>query len=297
MIFITGCGRFSSSDKGYISDAKVNTGTSGLEMEFIKQSPPDEVFENQIFMAEVLLQNKGASDIKNGKLLIGMEKDYMELLYDRQGFESIDFELEGKSIKNPVGEEKVEGFKIKAKKIDPQTEQHDSTIYVTSCYKYETKASETVCIDVDIHNLVLLEKPCEVKDISLSSQGAPVAITKIEEKMSPSENGDIILPRFTIYLENKGDGEVIDKNSIDKFCSSGPVKSEDINKISIEAYLSGVPLECKFYELKLKDKEDKVICSLKEGIKDDEPAFTTILTIKLSYGYTQTISKEIEIKK
>ncbi len=295
IIFISGCDRF-SPNKGSISDVNVHTGTSALEMEFLKDSPPNDIYEDQTFKAAVLLQNKGAFDIKKGYLLIGVEEDYMELLYERYG-KKIDLQLEGKSIKNPVGEEKIEEFVLKAKKIDPQTQEHDSSIYITSCYEYRTELSETVCIDTDVYNVKPMEKVCTVKDISLISQGAPVAVTKIEERISSSENGEIIIPEFTVYIDNKGKGEVIDISKIDDVCSSKSLNSEDINKLKIEAYLSGIPLECNPNELKLKKKQDKVICSLKEGVKKDEPAFTTLLSVVLNYGYTQTISKKITIKK
>jgi len=294
IFLISGCGRF-SSDTGPISDVKIHTGTSALEIEFLKDNPPNEVFEDQIFKAAVLLKNRGAFDITNGILLIGLEEDYTELLYER--YNQIDLELEGKSKYNPIGEEKIEEFVLRAKDVGLQTQEHESSIYITSCYKYQTELSEAVCIDTDIHNVKPIEKACEVKDISLNSQGAPVAITKIEETISPNEAGDIIVPQFTIYIQNKGRGEVIKASEIADVCSSKPLTSEDINKLKIEAYLSGIPLECKPYELKLQNKQEKVICSLKEGVKKDEPTFTTLLSVILDYGYTQTISKRVTIKK
>lgn len=294
IIFISGCGRFSTKG-GPISEVNVHKGTDALEMEFLKENPPREVYEDQIFKAVVFLKNDGAFDITNGYLLIGLEKDYMELLYKYD--QRIDLKLDGKSIQTPVGEEKIEEFVLKAKKIDPQTEEHESSIYITSCYEYRTELSETVCIDTDIYNVKPIEKACEVKDTSLSSQGAPVAITRIENRISPSESGDIIIPQFVIYIQNKGRGEVIDKDKIEEVCSSEPLSSEDINTLKIGAYLSGIPLECKPRELKLKKKQDKIICTLREGIKKEEPAFTTLLSVILDYGYTQTISKRVTIKK
>lgn len=294
IIFISGCGIF-SPDREPISEINVHIGTSGLEMEFLKGNPPNEVYEDQIFKASVFLKNKGAFDITNGYLLIGLEEDYMGLLYEYN--QRIDLELDGKSRQNPIGDQKVEEFALKAKEIDPQTEEHESSIYITSCYKYRTELSQDVCIDADMYNLKPIEKVCTVKDISLSSQGAPVAITKIEEKISTSESGDVMIPQFTIYIQNKGRGEVIDVGKTDDACSSEPLSSEDINKLDIAVYLSDIPLECKPYELKLKNKKDKVICSLKEGVKKDEPAFTTLLSVILDYGYTQTISRRVTIKK
>lgn len=297
IILISGCDRLSSITGGKkpISEVNVYTGTNALEIEFLKEYPPREVYEDQIFKASVFLKNDGASDITHGRLLIGIEEDYMELLYEYN--QEIDLQLNGKSRQNPVGEEKIEDFEIKAKAIGLQSEEHESLIYVTSCYDYITELSEPVCIDTDFYNLKAIEKACEVKDISLSSQGAPVAITSIEETISPTEDGSVVIPKFTIYIQNKGKGEVIDSSKIDKVCSSEPLKSEDINILGVGVYLSGIRLECRPDILKLRDRQEKIVCSLKEGINKEEPTFTTLLSVILEYGYTQTISKRVTIKK
>ena len=72
---------------------------------------------------------------------------------------------------------------------------------------------------------------------------------------------------------------------------------DKINNIEVEAYLSGSLLECKPENPKLKEKEVVVRCTLEEGIGKDVPPYTTLLTIDIKYGYTETISQNIEIRK
>ena len=156
LIFITGCSGFSSQPSGQITSTDFRKGTSGLEVEFLEDNMLKEVYEEEIFRINALLQNKGASDIRNGIMLIGIEEDYMEMLYERYGYYDVDFALEGVSIKNPIGEQKIEEFAIKAKKIDSQTEEHTSLIYLTYCYDYKTEFSQNVCIDPDPHKVPFL---------------------------------------------------------------------------------------------------------------------------------------------
>jgi len=302
LLLITGCGKFKGGGPSTtISASDIHKGSEGIKMEFINGAPPEEVNENVGFYVSVLLQNKGAFDIKDSYLLLGVEKDYTE----SEG-ESKNYDLDGKSIQNPVGEQKVIDFKITSKEIDKQSEQHKTSLFLTTCYEYQTEAIEEVCIDPDFYSIVPIEKSCEVKDISLTDQGAPVAVTKIEQKILQDIDKDVIKPSFTIYINNKGNGEVIDKDKITDVCSSVGVDYKTWNTIYVEAFLYDKQLDCKPKKegeeskigyLRLKSKEDFVKCTDEDGIEKDRATYKTPLKIKLSYGYTETISKEIIIKK
>ena len=61
--------------------------------------------------------------------------------------------------------------------------------------------------------------------------------------------------------------------------------------------LSGYLLDCKPENPKLKDKEEVIRCTLEEGVGKDVQPYTTLLTITITYGYTETISKDVEIRK
>ena len=153
------------------------------------------------------------------------------------------------------------------------------------------------------------EKPCEAGTLTLSSQGAPVAVTKIESEMLPDkDNPSIIKPRFIITVKNLGNGEVIQKEKVEAACSSQPIGYKEWNNINIKAYISNMDdenkLDCDITEegtqdgvIILKQKEDSIRCAYEPGFNEEKGAFASPLYIILDYGYTDTISREVKIKK
>ncbi len=328
LVFLIGC---KGDKEGYsptITTKDIYEGKAALEMEFFENAPPEDIFEKSVLPIGLRLYNKGAFDIKRGFLSIGLEKDYMELndgslksINDRVNFqdsEHITFDLKGKTIEHPEGEQEVITFTSSTKdlgKRDPQSQYHDSWVSITSCYTYQTKAVETVCIDTDVFGFKRkAETPdgtraCEVKPITLSSQGAPVAVTKIEGEMVPSkDNPSLLKPRFIITVRNIGSGEVIKENKVEDACSSKAITHEEWGNINIKAYLSTLEeenkLDCDIEEgskddgtIILKKKEDTIRCIYEEGFSDEKGVFSSPLYLILDYGYTETISREVRVKK
>lgn len=317
LLLISSCKGFRKEEKytPTITSKDIYTGKQGLIMEFFENAPPPKIFEDSILPIGIRLYNRGAYNIKDGHLSIMLEKDYMELndaslksINEKVKFtdEHIQFDLKGKTIEHPKGEQDIITFTADTKELslDPQSEYHNALISITSCYKYQTKAVETLCIDTDIYGLKKREKPCAVKTVSLNSQGAPVAVTKIESEMLPSkDNPSIIKPRFVITVKNLGDGEVIkkDRQTIEGACSAEPIGYKEWNIVNVKAYLSTMEeenkLDCANGILNLKKKEDTIRCSYEQGFDEKKGAFSAPLYIILDYGYTNTISREVKIKK
>jgi len=303
----------------------IRIGIDGLSLEFLKNTPPQKVFEEDVFPAIIRVKNKGAYSIKGNDvavLSLGVEKDYTKkvnllkegkVMQEGAGSSAI-FNLNGKSQLNPNGEEEIISYNIEAGKIDPQSEAHPSTITATLCYPYETVLESTICVDTDINNLRPGKKICSSQDLIFNSgQGAPVAITKIEPLMLPLQLSDSpvtdkIKPQFLIYIENKGPGVVIKRESVKDFCTKSDTTHEDFNIVYIDAFLSNKPLKCQLEKkkgsneneirhIKLKDKKDIIRCALEEGIQRTDDAYLSTLKIELSYGYTQSISASYFIQK
>ena len=293
VLFISGC--VSNPFVKPTTQDDLRTGRQGILMEFLTNAPPSETYEDYPFQIGVMLKNIGAYDIKEGFVSFTIEEGYMELM--NQNDEVVRFSLKGKSVSLPTGDQLVKIIKVKTKKIDEQSEKHDSTILANVCYKYQTKKDITTCIDTDVYNLKKMQKVCIVRDITLTPQGAPVAITKIESEMLPAEDDNLIKPSFKIYIKNVGNGEVIDKGKISEVCSSEPLEHKELNTVDIKVMLSNEELECKPIPLKLKGEGDVVRCVLEKGVPKDRATYTAPLTIELNYGYTYSISKKIMIKK
>ncbi len=323
MFLIAGCKGF-TTEKHPITGVDIYKGTDALKMDFLKNAPPKEVFEDALFKAAIELRNNGAFGIKNGYLTLTLEEDYLSIdewpikkpLVTIAGDGQVIFDLEGKSLINPEGDYEVTEITLKAKKMetDKLSETHPTSILATACYAYQTKATETVCIDTDANNLRGIEKVCAIdeKGKSLASQGAPVAVTNIETEILPKDDNSVA-PYFIIQLKNKGDGVIIGYDKVREACSYGPITNEDFNWVEVKVYLSksdkegeeGKQLDCNpkleginSGKARLKDnKEDTIRCVLDEGIDKSRGTYSTPLYIELDYGYTSTISEEVTIKK
>ena len=319
LIFLTGCIDLSPK-KTTTTSSSLYKGIQGLEVSFVKNAPPSSVFANAPFKVIVNIKNKGAYDIlttstgdfdpaQKGIFVLIPEGGYVDFKeMDKSegvlpGDTSAFFEVRGKSLSNDVGDEVRIHSTLTARDLSSLSAVHASSIFATVCYPYQTKVSTSVCIDSDIYDLGPVKKACDGKDLSFSGgQGAPVAVTKVEVRMSPE--GESVKPQFLIYVENKGDGEVVEKDGYVEACNSGiPSETNQLykyfNVVNIEAKLSGDKLDCR-----QGDNEGIVILDGKKGIIkcssgeiDTKNAYVAPLSIVLDYGYTRTISKSFNIEK
>jgi len=315
LILIVGCGEKKTTTDPIITPDEIYSGSEGLVLSFLDKAPPIEVFEESYATVGLKLKNNGAYDITEGYLAIALETDYMDSIRgsldsrsgntDFSDYEHITFDLRGKSMESSGGDEDVLTFTIITKELEELSQTHTSTIAITSCYQYRTTLSQTVCIDSDTHNLKERTKSCEIEPIPLTDQGAPVAVTKVETKMVPKEGE--VEPQFKLRIENKAGGLTILKESIVDACYSRALNYDKINKIEVNAYLAEkgdrVKLDCNVDEDKktaypvLKSNIAQVTCKYEEGISEEEGTYPGILIVEIDYGYTDTISKNIEIKK
>ncbi|MBI2139007.1 hypothetical protein HYU13_05430 [Candidatus Woesearchaeota archaeon] len=352
LIFLVACsGLFGKSSKDNPVKQRF-TGRDGLVMEFIENAPPKEVYEKSIFPLALRLFNRGACDIGEikdrtdcnsakvpGYLRISMEKDYLSpsynsiktlledpkdsktkfINYDGQQ-KMLTFSLKSKDIQDVKGGQDMLQIEVEAKpleKLDPKSSLRETPITVTACYPYKTIASADICIDTDPFNLLTKEKVCEAKDIKLDSQGAPLAVTRIETQMIPKKgNTDMVIPSFIITIENKGKGEVIfpEGNVIEAACSSSapidykkwyrgfiivsltdPIKT-GITKGELKCDEAVEPSGPKS-TFSLKSNIDMIRCFYEPGISKDKGAYTTPLNVELEYGYTESISSKMFIKR
>lgn len=271
----------------------IHKGNTGLVMNFFKGTPPKTVHEGETFPVTVELRNKGAYDIQNGDLLINIEQDLLEL---KEGELKEDLDIEGKSTGNIEGSLDKKTFLLKSKNLGKETETITSNIIVSACYKYRTVFSEDVCIDTDYYNTKGFVKACTAETSTFSSgQGGPISITKVEAKMLAED--DMIIPKFDIYISNYGTGQVIKDDEVDDLCSSKTVDKEDINFVKVSVDLFEESLDCNKETLVLKEGSGFIRCSLTNGISKDTPSYTSLLTVTLDYGYSESISQSVEIKK
>lgn len=313
-----GCSGLIGSGKSPKQESVIHKGTQGLEMIFLQNAPPNELIappegERMSFKVGVKMENKGASDIRDGQLLLVVEKNYMNVLgwEIQEGFsqvgaagDKVAFTLKGRSELDPSGEMIASTADLEALPLERQSVTHTSSVSLTACYGYETIASANVCIDTEVYGMKPVEKTCTPTDITLSDgQGAPVAVDKIEVSMLPAGQ-EFVKPQFVIHILNKGSGLVFRPDKVRDACSASPLKQDEINVVKIDDVafsgysLRGGHIECSPNPLKLRQRNSKVVCSVKEGVISAETeTYETILQVTLAYGYSQTISKQVTIER
>lgn len=316
VILIVGC-RPPTSTQGESSSYR--TGTEGLVMNFIPGAPPSKMFadEDKVDIPiSIEIRNKGAYPASkdsgwssNSVIFIGgYDKNIISEweLGDSGNEPSVSLSekadvLEGKSINNPEGGYDLLEFTGTANLGDIDVDKYTPNFLVAACYDYKTKASPNVCIDPRPFSTVNERKVCNIHDVSLTNQGAPVAITKVESKALSSSI------QFKIHFKNVGNGELIAVDELAK-CSSSDEKLEKrhMDFVKIEnVELGGEKIDCgKLLSVnnqpnyaRLINNQGFIVCNLKDYKEKVDSAYTTPLYVEIAYGYRSVISKSVEIVK
>jgi len=318
LIIIAGCGPTSTN-----LEINIHEGTDGIEMNFIDRSPPDEAFEGERMPLTIEIRNKGAVDIENNKglIVVGVEREYVSA--PSEYFENpITFTLNGRSLYDPIGGMDRITVPLTVESLGPQVETITSVVAITSCYPYRTDATAQVCIDSDVYNERQQDKVCTPQTLSMGTvelegqelprgQGGPIAVTRIEQKIQSHDSPDRIRPTYLIYIQNMGDGLPIDIDSYENACGGVTAMKRTLNVVKANVYISdkntNTQLDCNpkldstssglSGHLKLDNNEDFIRCELTGGVLKSLGTFTTPLIIDLEYGYTNTISKSILLRK
>jgi len=267
---------------------EINTGTSAVEVSV--PSLPD-IFMCQESDIVVGLKNAGASDAQGSYNFI-FEENIMKPLSAKNGKFPL---LKGRSLINPVGEYNQVVLKVASSPLEGAAQSRQTPVIFQACYDYETLASVPVCIDPDVRN-INKNKICNAHLVSLSGgQGAPVAVTSVEPIMTPT--GDQVQPGFIIKLRNLGVGTVFgNKVLAEAACSGGAGEFTGI--VDLEAELQGVKLVCKpgFFTLD-PNADTEIGCTSELPYGLAQGTFSSVLSIKLDYGYINTVNMPVTIKR
>ena len=318
LISASGCSRKKAVEKK-LED--IRTGTQGIVMSFLPNAPPDKIHVDDSRDADnsfdiiLELRNKGAYPQPNegrapaGTVVVsGFDTNIIrvEPLTGTQSYQSFeDKALEGKSTINPNGGLDLLNFKGGVDVNNLHVEKYEPTLLATACYRYKTIAGPLVCIDPNPFSTANLKKVCQVQSVSLSNQGAPIAVTRIDEESLGART------QFKITIKNVGGGDVI-KNTVNDQCTV--VERDNLDKVEVNNVVVGnTLLICRPFidfidsgssetsgsrgYIRLINGEGFVICELPKTQYKSNTAYTTPMTIELSYNYRNTVEKKIQIKK
>lgn len=289
-------------------------GTKGLEIKFLDQAPPSEVFETTDFDVQMYIANKGAfslADNYSAKATLIYDKSKVEkitdptMLYATSYIQNGLIFLFGKSYYTPDGEQNYFAIdRFKAKEVPTNFETAHLDFGLSVCYPYKTTFVDSICIDSDPQKIDPRNDACQVQDKTYSQgQGAPIAITAVDVQMIP--RGIFVQPRFVIYVENKGNGIVYkyEDNMTQEFTingrttrTCGDMVGAKPNQLAIEAYLGEEKLDCSLPVLR--EAKTKIECQLSSSqISGNVANFMTTLRVNLKYFYSEVFSKEVVIKQ
>ena len=312
LILISGCTGKKDVKK---SLEEIRTGTEGIVLSFLPNAPPatihvEENAENS-FDAVLELKNRGAYPQPEDQIgapfgdvyLSGYDRNILQ--FTPESFNLNDRTLEGKSTINPNGGLDLATFKGTISARNLNVEKYEPTLLATACYTYNTIAGPSVCIDPNPYSTIKEKKVCAVQDLTLTNQGAPVAVTTINEEALATKT------QFKITIKNVGNGDVIKPGSLGKCSPYGDDKvlREDIDKVQLEEVQVGNRrLTCRPFVdggtdgvsgfIRLVNGEGFIICEFfKTDYENSKTAFTTPLKIKFNYLYRNTVEKKIQLKK
>jgi len=296
LLILTAC-----TGGGTSTDFNPHQGEKGMIIEFLKDAPPDEVYENTLLTIGLQIQNKGAENIEKGKIVVTTERRLFED-FDN----AFNLDLEGKSQLDPKGEKILKIIETETKKI-LASEKQKTNLKINFCYPYKTVLSTAVCIDPDVLGQKE-DKPsiCPSKSISFwGGQGAPVVVSKITPTMVPREEG--IVPVFQFEIKNIGDGKVVKKSSYEKACSSQGLTKDEIGQIDASTiYLGHDQLTCTKTQLTIEQVQEgnefydtqKTFMRCEGSlIPYEQEAYIGSLTMTLEYGYRDSVEIDFFILK
>jgi len=292
----------SSSGKSYTV-----SGTDGLTLAFVAQNPQDRFsigdLEEPISII-FELRNKGSwpqtdgeNILSQGKIYVSGFDDNIIVMNEKSKILNRDV-LRGASQFSPEGGFDMPEFKGAIRAGNLVIDKYEPIILGTACFPYATKASPSICVDPHPFDTTR-KKVCQVGAISLTSQGAPIAVTKVEQESSSSKT------QFKITIKNVGGGDILRLSKLDACDPYGgtELKRSDFDKVELSRVSVGTTdLRCGPFieanEIRLFNNEGFIICTMEASeYQGANSAYQTPLNIELRYGYRKTVSKPIKISK
>jgi hypothetical protein len=199
---------------------------------------------------------------------------------------------------NPTGGEAVVDFSFTVVSKNLNQGKYTPKLLANTCYHYETRANPEVCIQPDMLKATLSKSApvCRPSDISLGTQGAPVAVKKIEQTTLPNEI------QFKITIQNVGKGEIVDPTASCTTLGSSQLTRQQLDRVVVKSIKVGEKeLQCRPLDsskiMRLIDGVGYIICTLPLTDAKNTPSYVTPLAIHLAYDYKQSIEKQITINK
>ncbi len=271
----------------------VKTGTQGVELSLLQNSPPDIIYDQNELIALVELKNKGSYDLKGQDCFVqvkGFDTNIItgDFNVPRSCAESIGV-LEGKNVYNTEGgQNQLELVSVATLPLG--VPDYNPTLNFLTCYHYHTNANPSVCVDPLFYEITSEQKTCQPRDVvSLAGgQGGPVGVSYVGVDMVGNR------AVFEINVRNLGSGRVLSPYANLQSCGQS-LEYKELDKVAYNVEMTGGgKINCKPIDgfVRLTNGQGKIICSFNIP---GTSAFETPLIIDLDYAYAQSYQKSIRI--
>ena len=274
------------------------TGAQGLTLLFTPNLPPAQLYDDQELNAVIEVENKGASDIGapgDRIYLTGFDPNIITNI-PTQGIQLTT--LEGKGPYRAIGDKDFISFKGILRKLALRNvDKYTPRLQATACYSYTTLAQGNICIDPDPFAPAAKQKVCTPADVSLGTQGAPVAVSTIRLEPAPGTT------RFQIDVSNVGGGDVFRHGAtyLSRCAPTNPggLAFTDVDRVLVQDIRVGdisILPSCKPIDqghIYLQNGRGTLYCQL-SNVRGTS-AYVTPVTVELRYGYRTTLTKDITI--
>lgn len=261
-LLLLGCG---SNDSGSgISQLNYQRGYDGLTMNLVANAPPEQIYPNSDFMFMIEVSNRAAYDIIDGTVrIIGLDEKYFYVYPTEETF----YDLLGRSVVNPEGDKNIVEFDGTSGELFTGAEDYRASYFLKANYRSTMEFSDTVCINPDLYNVY--NAGCPEENKRYSGQGAPLAITDLEQVVSPNTGIE-----FRLTLENKGQGSVGEVTLAKSRLGSETLNCEFLN-------VAGADKKRIIFDNE--ENEAKIVC--RQFFLNEQNAYTTVLLLTFSYDY------------
>lgn len=199
VLFITSCG---SGTPQSVLDYNFKQGIAEVNLKFLDNAPPDKIYPLSKFKIILELDNQAAYDITNGKIsLAGIVNDYFII---DEPYKELD-SLQGRSMLNPSGDKVHIEFSGTSGQPFANAQEYRNNYFLLLKYSSKIDFGSTVCIHPGLYDMY--DSGCKTeKSKSFSGQGAPLAVTNLEQIIYPSGVGAEV--EYRMLVKNRGRGKV-----------------------------------------------------------------------------------------
>lgn len=265
-------------------DKVTNTGDEGISVHFVEEQN-DQVYDDSPLEIVSEFRNMGRYDQPFGKVVLyGYDSSILQFDSQKQGYAEKQLpKLNAKTTYTPEGGYNTLAFKATEENLEVRDgDKYDTEIILATCYHYKTFLTQEVCVGNG--------GPCKSGPKTFGGQGAPVAITRIEQEMISNKLNIIAT------IENVGKGKVIAPEKSSYEACPFSLQEENTNRVKIKMSINGLTKEsCSDSGLLTLTKgRGKVHCTFSKD-SNDEGGYTTQLQVEADYYYLNSDRRDITI--